>query len=121
MFGTGARSPTRFSDDLRKMDGEGTSLTVIEERRLHTLRFVMRSHAGVLFTRYTEDGLFPRSTTAPLSGHSELSLPEGKNFLFAGSDCGGRRAAAMYTLIGSAKAQRTRSGTLPPHRAGADR
>ena len=26
-----------------------------------------------------------------------------KNFLFAGSDCGGERAAAMYTLIGSAK------------------
>ena len=24
-------------------------------------------------------------------------------FLFAGSDCGGERAAAMYTLIGSAK------------------
>ena len=26
-----------------------------------------------------------------------------KNFLFVGSDCGGERAAAMYTLIGSAK------------------
>ena len=26
-----------------------------------------------------------------------------KNFLFAGSDCGGERAAAMYSLIGSAK------------------
>jgi transposase len=26
-----------------------------------------------------------------------------KNFLFAGSDTGGERAAAMYTLIGSAK------------------
>jgi transposase len=26
-----------------------------------------------------------------------------KNFLFAGSDYGGQRAAAMYTLIGSAK------------------
>jgi hypothetical protein len=26
-----------------------------------------------------------------------------KNFLFAGSDYGGQRAAAMYTLLGSAK------------------
>ena len=26
-----------------------------------------------------------------------------KNFLFAGSDCGGQRAANMYSLIGSAK------------------
>ncbi len=26
-----------------------------------------------------------------------------KNFLFAGSDVGGERAAAMYTLIGTAK------------------
>jgi hypothetical protein len=25
------------------------------------------------------------------------------NFLFVGSDCGGERAAAMYSLIGSAK------------------
>jgi hypothetical protein len=26
-----------------------------------------------------------------------------KNYLFAGSDCGGERAAAIYSLIGSAK------------------
>jgi hypothetical protein len=26
-----------------------------------------------------------------------------RNYLFAGSDCGGERAAAMYTLIGAAK------------------
>ncbi len=26
-----------------------------------------------------------------------------KNYLFAGSDCGGERAAAMYSLIGTAK------------------
>ena len=26
-----------------------------------------------------------------------------KNYLFAGSDCGGERAAVMYSLIGSAK------------------
>jgi transposase len=26
-----------------------------------------------------------------------------KNFLFAGADCGGERAAAMYSLIGTCK------------------
>jgi len=30
-------------------------------------------------------------------------LHKRKNYLFAGSDCGGERAAAMYSLIGSAK------------------
>ena len=33
------------------------------------------------------------------AGHCSWS----ENFLFAGSNCGGERAAAMYTLIGSAK------------------
>ena len=64
------------------------------------LRFDMRSHAGGALTRYTEDGLLedqrpPAERPSPLPGR--------KNFLFAGSDHGGERAAAMYTLIGSAK------------------
>jgi hypothetical protein len=36
-----------------------------------------------------------------------------KNYLFAGSDTGGERAAAIYSLIGSAKTQRLRPGSLP--------
>ena len=37
-------------------------------------------------------------------GHNERPIALGrKNYLFAGSDCGGERAAAMYSLIGSAK------------------
>ena len=33
-----------------------------------------------------------------------LKLPLGrKNYLFVGSDCGGERVAAIYSLIGSAK------------------
>jgi hypothetical protein len=49
-------------------------------------------------TRY----LPSRSTTTlpnALCGRS----PFGKNYLFAGSDSGGERAAAIYSLIGSAK------------------
>jgi hypothetical protein len=39
------------------------------------------------------------------SGHRPLALTR-KNYLFAGSDSGGMRAAAMYTLIESAKMNR---------------
>src|ERR1700709_803060 len=36
--------------------------------------------------------------------HNELPFALGrKNYLFAGSDAGGERAAALYSLIGSAK------------------
>ncbi|MCU1249191.1 MAG: family transposase [Edaphobacter sp.] len=44
-----------------------------------------------------------------------------KNFLFAGSNCGGERAAAMYTLIGTAKLNGIDPELYSPHRAGADR
>jgi len=37
-------------------------------------------------------------------GHNDRAIAIGrKNYLFAGSDAGGRRAAAMYSLIESAK------------------
>ena len=45
-----------------------------------------------------------RSITIRLNGHcGQWRLGERKNFLFAGSDAGGDRAAAIYSLIGSAK------------------
>jgi len=53
-------------------------------------------------TRYTEDGLLEIDNSAAEQALRAL-LWEGKNFLFVGSDCGGERAAAMYSLIGSAK------------------
>jgi transposase len=52
--------------------------------------------------RYIEDGHIEIDNNA-----AERSLPGvalgRKNYLFAGSDAGGERAAAMYSLIGSAK------------------
>jgi hypothetical protein len=53
-------------------------------------------------TRYTEDGLLEIDNSAAERALRTVALGR-KNFLFAGSDCGGERAAAMYTLIGSAK------------------
>jgi transposase len=53
-------------------------------------------------TRYTEDGLLEIDNSAAERALRAVALGR-KNFLFVGSDCGGKRAAAMYSLIGSAK------------------
>jgi hypothetical protein len=52
--------------------------------------------------RYTEDGLLEIDNSAAERALRAVALGR-KNYLFAGSDCGGERAAAMYSLIGSAK------------------
>ena len=53
-------------------------------------------------TRYTEDGMLEIDNSAAERALRAVALGR-KNFLFAGSDCGGERAAAMYTLLGTAK------------------
>jgi transposase len=53
-------------------------------------------------TRYTEDGLLEIDNSAAERALRAVALGR-KNFLFCGSDSGGERAAAMYSLIGSAK------------------
>ena len=52
-------------------------------------------------TRYTEDGMLEIDNSAAERALRAVALGR-KNFLFAGSDCGGERAAAMYTLLGTA-------------------
>ena len=52
-----------------------------------------------------------RSTTIPPSAPCAVSPLARKNYLFAGSDAGGRRAAALYPLIESAKL----NGLNPQH------
>jgi hypothetical protein len=53
-------------------------------------------------TRYTDDGMLEIDNSTAERALRAVALGR-KNFLFAGSDCGGERAAAMYTLLGSAK------------------
>ncbi len=53
-------------------------------------------------TRYTDDGLLEIDNSAAERALRAVALGR-KNYLFAGSDSGGERAAAMYSLIGSAK------------------
>ena len=56
----------------------------------------------IVATRYTEDGLLEIDNSAAERALRAVALGR-KNYLFAGSFCGGERAAAMYSLIGSAK------------------
>jgi transposase len=53
-------------------------------------------------TRYVDDGLLEIDNSAAERALRAVALGR-KNFLFVGSDGGGERAAAMYSLIGSAK------------------
>ena len=53
-------------------------------------------------TRYVEDGRLEMSNNAAERAIRPLALGR-KNYLFAGSDAGGRRAAILYTLIETAK------------------
>ena len=53
-------------------------------------------------TRFVEDGRLELSNNAAERAIRPLTLGR-KNYLFAGSDEGGRRAAILYTLIGTAR------------------
>src|SRR5437763_4840399 len=52
--------------------------------------------------RYCDDGLLEIDNNAAERALRAVAIGR-KNYLFAGSDAGGERAAAMYSLIGSAK------------------
>jgi len=52
--------------------------------------------------RYCDDGALEIDNNAAERSLRAVALGR-KNYLFAGSNAGGERAAAMYTLIGSAK------------------
>ena len=53
-------------------------------------------------TRYAEDGQLEIDNNAAERALRAVALGR-KNYLFAGSDAGGERAAILYTLIGTAK------------------
>ena len=52
--------------------------------------------------RYVDDGTIEIDNNAAERALRTVALGR-KNYLFAGSDAGGERAAALYSLIGSAK------------------
>ena len=83
-----------------QMDGEGTPFAVSEERNCgcDSIRALALACPHAVYRRRTvgdDNSAAERALRAVALGR--------KNYLFAGSDCGGERAAAMYSLIGSAK------------------
>jgi len=62
----------------------------------------MQYNALRLVTRYLDDGSIEMDNSAAERALRTVALGR-KNYLFAGSDAGGERAAAFYTLLGTAK------------------
>jgi transposase len=87
-------------DDLRKwMEKSLRSLSRKSETAAAIRYAVSRWRA---LTRYTGDGRLEIDNSAAERALRAVALGR-KNYLFVGSDCGGERAAAIYSLIGSAK------------------
>jgi transposase len=64
------------------------------------IRYALSRWTGL--TRYTSDGRIEIDNSAAERSLRAVALGR-KNFLFAGADSGGERAANMYSLIGTAK------------------
>jgi transposase len=87
-------------DDLRKWMEKALRSLSSKSETAAAIRYAISRWRAL--TRYTEDGLLEIDNSAAERALRAVALGR-KNFLFAGSDHGGERAAAMYTLIGSAK------------------
>jgi hypothetical protein len=83
---------TLFEATLNKISGK-SSLA-------QALRYALSRWASL--TRYTTDGRLEISNNAAERAIRPLAVGR-KNWLFAGSDTGGERAATMYTIIETAK------------------
>lgn len=66
------------------------------------IRYAVKPAHWEALSRYCEDGRLEIDNNAAERSLRPVALGR-KNFLFAGSDAGGERAAAIYTLIGSAR------------------
>ena len=87
-------------DDLRKWMEKALRSLSSKSETAAAIRYALSRWRAL--TRYTDDGLLEIDNSAAERALRAVALGR-KNFLFAGSDSGGERAAAMYTLIGSAK------------------
>ena len=80
------------------------------EKSLHSLSTKSETAGAIRYalahwralTRYVDDGLLEIDNSAAERALRAVALGR-KNYLFAGSNAGGVRAAAIYSLVGSAK------------------
>ncbi len=94
-----ARSRPLLEDLRRWMEGTLRSLSTKSETA-GAMRYAL-SHWRAL-TRYVDDGRLEIDNSAAERSLRAVVLGR-KNYLFMGSDSGGQRAAALYSLIGTAK------------------
>lgn len=87
-------------DELRKWMEKALRSLSSKSETAAAIRYALSRWRAL--TRYTDDGLLEIDNSTAERALRAVALGR-KNFLFAGSDHGGERAAAMYTLIGSAK------------------
>jgi len=87
-----AQMKLKFEDTLHKISGKSTLAQAI--------RYSLSRWNAL--TRYTIDGKLEISNNAAERAIRPLAIGR-KNWLFAGSDTGGQRAATIYTIIETAK------------------
>ena len=103
--GRAARGPQRARAAVaglaEAMAGRDARQTVAENRT-RRWRCATRSARWEALLRYVDDGRIEIDNNAAERALRAVALGR-KNYLFAGSDAGGERAAAIYSLIGTAK------------------
>ena len=87
-------------DDLRKWMEKSLRSLSRKSETAAAIRYALSRWRAL--TRYTGDGRLEIDNSAAERALRAVALGR-KNYLFVGSDCGGERAAAIYSLIGSAK------------------
>jgi transposase len=87
-------------DELRSWLDKSLSSLSKKSETAAAIRYAL-SHWRAL-TRYVDDGLLEIDNSAAERALRAVALGR-KNFLFCGSNSGGQRAAAIYSLVGSAK------------------
>lgn len=85
-----------FRDWLLASHGKAPARSALAQAMKYTL------NRWPALTRYVEDGRLPLDTNAVENSIRPLALGR-RNWMFAGSPAGGKRAAQMYSLIASAK------------------
>src|SRR5271168_22232 len=87
-------------DDLRKWMEKSLRSLSRKSETAGAIRYALSRWRAL--TRYIGDGRLEIDNSAAERALRAVALGR-KNYLFVGSDCGGERAAAIYSLIGSAK------------------
>ena len=87
-------------DALRRWLGEQASRLSAKSELAGAIRYALSRWPAL--TRYRDDGRLEIDNNAAERALRAVALGR-KNYLFCGSDAGGERAAAMYSLIGTAK------------------